>query len=253
MTGETIAGQSDDPGVPAPLYNLTGVNRTFYKGRRAINAVRDLNLVIRAGDWLAVQGRTGHGKTTLLQILGGLDRPDSGAVLFGGEDIAQMREAHLTRMRANSIGFIFQTFNLVRTLSAAGNVEAALVPLGIRAAERRRRVAAALDSVDLADRARHLPSELSGGQQQRVAIARALVKEPTVLLADEPTGNLDEHTRDEIVRLLAKLWRSLNLTLVVVTHDTLVARHAQRIGTMTKGRLTLKADDRPNQRLKPFA
>jgi putative ABC transport system ATP-binding protein len=241
MTGETMAaGGSNDLDATAPLYTLTGVTRTFYKGRRTINAVRDLNLVIHAGDWLAVQGRTGHGKTTLLQILGGLDQPDSGVVLFGGEDIAQMREARLTRIRAKSIGFIFQTFNLVPTLSAADNVEAALVPLGIRAAERRRRVATALESVDLADRARHLPSELSGGQQQRVAIARALVKEPTVLLADEPTGNLDEHTRDEIVALLEKLWRSLNLTLVVVTHDTSVARHAQRIGAMTKGRLTVK-------------
>jgi putative ABC transport system ATP-binding protein len=246
MTGETMAvGRSHESDAPAALYTLTGVNRTFYKGRRTINAVRDLNLVIRSGDWLAVQGRTGHGKTTLLQILGGLDRPDSGTVLFGGEDIAQMREAHLTRMRAKSIGFIFQTFNLVRTLPAADNVEAALVPLGMRAAERRRRVATALESVGLADRARHLPSELSGGQQQRVAIARALVKEPSVLLADEPTGNLDEHTRDEIVVLLDKLWRSLNLTVVIVTHDTGVARHAQRIGTMTKGRLTVKADDGP--------
>lgn len=245
MTGETMAaGGLQHPDSPAALYTLTGVNRTFYKGRRTINAVRDLNLVIRAGDWLAVQGRTGHGKTTLLQILGGLDSPDSGAVLFGGEDIAQMREAHLTRMRAKSIGFIFQTFNLVRTLSAADNVEAALVPLRIRAAERRRRVATALESVDLADRARHLPAELSGGQQQRVAIARALVKEPAVLLADEPTGNLDEHTRDEIVTLLDKLWRSLNLTLVVVTLDTSVARRAQRIGTMTKGRLTIRAGGR---------
>jgi putative ABC transport system ATP-binding protein len=242
MTTETMpAGRSDDPGTPAPLYALSGVSKTFQKGRRTINAVRDLNLVIRAGDWLAVQGRTGHGKSTLLQILGGLDRPDSGTVLFGGHDLAQMREAQVTRVRAESVGFVFQTFNLVPTLSAAGNVEAALIPLGMRAAERRRRVSAALEAVNLADRARHLPAELSGGQQQRVAIARALVKEPSVVLADEPTGNLDEHTRDEIVALLEKLWRSLALTLVIVTHDTGVARHAQRVGTMTKGRLTVKA------------
>jgi putative ABC transport system ATP-binding protein len=240
MTGETItAGGSPGPDEPAPLYTLTGVNRTFYKGRRTINAVRDLSLEIRPGDWLAVQGRTGHGKTTLLQILGGLDRPDSGTVLFRGHDLAQMSEAQVTRVRAESVGFIFQTFNLVPTLSAAGNVEAALIPLGIRAAERRRRVSAALESVGLADRARHLPAELSGGQQQRVAIARALVKEPSVLLADEPTGNLDEHTRDEIVALLEKLWRTLSPTLVIVTHDTRVARRAQSMGTMTKGRLTV--------------
>jgi len=238
-SGPTTDSRLHDPDASAPLYALTGVTKTFQKGRRTINAVQNLNLVIRAGDWLAVQGRTGHGKTSLLQILGGLDRPDSGTVLFRGHDLAQMREAQVTRVRAESVGFIFQTFNLVRTLSAADNVEAALIPLRIRAAERRRRVSSALESVGLADRARHLPSELSGGQQQRVAIARALVKEPSVVLADEPTGNLDEHTRDEIVALLEKLWRSLNLTLVIVTHDTRVARHARRVGTMTKGRLTV--------------
>ncbi|MBO0774550.1 MAG: ATP-binding cassette domain-containing protein, partial [Actinobacteria bacterium] len=139
-----------------------------------------------------------------------------------------------------SIGFIFQTFNLVPTLPAADNVEAALVPLGIGHRQRRRRVAAALESVGLADRARHLPSELSGGQQQRVAIARALVKEPRVLLADEPTGNLDEDTRDEIVTLLEKLWRELGLTLVLVTHDSAIARRAQRVGVMSKGRLAIR-------------
>ena len=142
-------------------------------------------------------------------------------------------------MRAASIGFIFQTFNLVPTLSAAENVEAALIPLGTPAAQRRHRVNAALASVGLDDRARHLPGELSGGQQQRVAIARALVKEPKVLLADEPTGNLDESTRDEIIGLLEKLWRDLGLTLVLVTHDSSLARRAQRVGVMNKGRLTI--------------
>jgi putative ABC transport system ATP-binding protein len=149
-----------------------------------------------------------------------------------------MREAQLTRLRASAVGFIFQTFNLVPTLSAAENVEAALIPLRFGSGERRRRVAAALDSVGLADRARHLPSELSGGQQQRVGIARALVKEPRVLLADEPTGNLDEDTRDEIIDLLAKLWRDRGLTLVLVSHDSAVVRHAQRVGVMSRGRLS---------------
>jgi putative ABC transport system ATP-binding protein len=147
-------------------------------------------------------------------------------------------------VRAVSIGFIFQTFNLVPTLSAAENVEAALIPLRTGLAERRRRVAAALESVGLGDRARHLPSELSGGQQQRVAIARALVKRPKVLLADEPTGNLDEGTRDEIIGLLAQLWHDLGLTLVLVTHDSSLARQAQRVGVMSKGRLTIKQDTR---------
>jgi putative ABC transport system ATP-binding protein len=233
------APRGPDPHVSGAGYKLTGVTKTYRKGRRTIFALRDVNLVIPEGEWLAVQGRTGYGKTTLLQVLGGLDRPDSGSVTFGGRDLSQLREAQVTRVRATSIGFIFQTFNLVATLSAAENVETALIPLGIAPAKRRRQVTAALESVGLADRARHLPSELSGGQQQRVAIARALVKEPRVLLADEPTGNLDQDTRDEIIGLLERLWRELRLTLVLVTHDSSVARRAQRRGTMDKGRLTL--------------
>jgi putative ABC transport system ATP-binding protein len=221
------------------MYTLTNVTRLYQKGRHTVPAVRDLSLTIPDGDWLAVQGRTGHGKTTLLQLLGGLDHPTSGTIEIDGKDLTRMREAQLTNMRAARIGFVFQTFNLVQTLTAADNVEAALMPLGIGWAERRRRTAAALDSVGLSDRARHLPSELSGGQQQRVAIARALVKEPGVLLADEPTGNLDEGTRDEIMTLLEKLWRDRGLTMIVVTHESAIARRAQRVAVMSKGRLTI--------------
>jgi putative ABC transport system ATP-binding protein len=152
-----------------------------------------------------------------------------------------MRDAELTRLRATAIGFVFQTFNLVPTLSAAENVEAALIPLHAGLAARRRKVAAALDSVGLTDRARHLPSELSGGQQQRVAIARALVKEPKVLLADEPTGNLDEETRDEIIGLMEKLWREYQLTLILVSHDGAVVRRAQRVGVMSRGSISFGA------------
>jgi putative ABC transport system ATP-binding protein len=226
------------------VYTLTGVTKNYYKGDRTIGVLRDLNLVIDDGEWLAVQGRTGHGKTTLLQILGGLDRPSAGTVTFAGRDLAELRQARLTRLRAESIGFIFQTFNLVPTLSAAENVETALIPLRTGPALRRRRVTAALEAVGLADRARHLPGELSGGQQQRVAIARALVKEPRVLLADEPTGNLDEDTRDEITALLERLWRGLGLTLVLVTHDSAVARRAQRVAIMQNGRLSIRQDTR---------
>jgi putative ABC transport system ATP-binding protein len=204
-----------------------------------VPAVRDLSLEIPDGDWLAIQGRTGHGKTTLLQLLGALDRPTSGTIELDGQDLTRMTETRLTGLRAASIGFVFQTFNLVPTLTAADNVEAALVPLGVSGAERRRRTAAALDSVGLSDRALHLPSELSGGQQQRVAIARALVKEPKVLLADEPTGNLDEDTREDIIALLEKLWRERGLTMVLVTHETPIARRAERLAVMTKGRLTV--------------
>jgi len=221
------------------MYRLTDVTRLYAKGRQTVPAVRDLTLVIEDGEWLAVQGRTGHGKSTLLNLLGGLDRPTSGTIELDGRNLSRLREDQVTRLRAESIGFIFQTFNLVPTLSAAENVEAALIPLRAGAAERRRRVAAALDSVGLGDRARHLPGEMSGGQQQRAAIARALVKEPKVLLADEPTGNLDEDTRDEIINLLEKLWRERGLTLVLVTHDTAIARRAQRVGVMSKGLLSV--------------
>jgi putative ABC transport system ATP-binding protein len=195
--------------------------------------------MIEDGEWLAVQGRTGHGKSTLLNLLGGLDRPTSGTIELDGRDLARLREHQVTRLRAETIGFIFQTFNLVPTLSAAENVEAALIPLRAGAAERRRRVDTALDWVGLGDRARHLPGEMSGGQQQRAAIARALVKEPKVLLADEPTGNLDEDTREEIINLLEKLWRERGLTLILVTHDTAIAHRAQRVGVMSKGLLSV--------------
>jgi putative ABC transport system ATP-binding protein len=230
------------------MYKLTGVTKQYQKGRSTVNALAGVDLVIEDGEWLAIQGPTGHGKTTLLQVLGGLDRPTSGIVDFDGQDLAALRESQVTKVRAASIGFIFQTFNLIPTLSAQENVEAALVPLGVGANLRRARALAALESVGLADRARHLPSELSGGQQQRVAIARALVKEPKVLLADEPTGNLDEGTRDEIISLLEKLWREHGLNLVLVTHDSSVARRAQRVGVMRNGRLSIKQDTRrPNR------
>ena len=221
------------------MYTLTDVTRLYQKGRHTVPAVRDVNLEIPDGDWLAIQGRTGHGKTTLLQLLGGLDHPSSGTIQLDGRELTRLHEGQMTKLRATSIGFVFQTFNLVQTLTAADNVEAALMPLGVGWAERRRRTVAALDSVGLSDRARHLPSELSGGQQQRVAIARALVKEPTVLLADEPTGNLDEDTRDEIITLLEKLWRERGLTMILVTHETSVARRAKRIAVMSKGRLSI--------------
>jgi putative ABC transport system ATP-binding protein len=201
-----------------PMYKLTGVTKAYQKGRTTIAALQGVDLVIEDGEWLAVQGPTGHGKTTLLQMLGGLDRPTSGMVEFDGKDLAEMREGQVTRVRATSIGFIFQTFNLVPTLSAQENVEAALVPLGIRTAERRSRAARALEDVGLGDRLRHLPAELSGGQQQRVAIARALVKEPKVL------------------------WRELKLTLILVTHDSSVARRAQRVGVMENGKLSIRQD-----------
>ena len=222
------------------MYKLTGVTKDYPKGRATVHALRGVDLEIPDGEWLAIQGPTGHGKSTLLQILGGLDRPSGGSVFFEGRDLAKMRETQMTKMRATSVGFIFQTFNLIPTLSAQENVETALVPLGVSDRSRRARAAEALSSVGLSDRLKHLPGELSGGQQQRVAIARALVKEPKVLLADEPTGNLDEDTRDEIIGLLEKLWQEKGLSMVIVTHDSSIARRAQRLGTMKNGTLTIK-------------
>jgi putative ABC transport system ATP-binding protein len=221
------------------MYKLSGVVKNYTKGSGTVAALRGVDLVIEDGEWLAIQGPTGHGKSTLLQIIGGLDRPTAGTVELGGMNLAGMREARVTQVRARSIGFVFQSFNLIPTLSAAENVEVALVPLRVRAAERKARAEEALTAVGLGDRLRHLPSELSGGQQQRVAIARALVKEPRVLLADEPTGNLDEGTRDEIIGLLENFWRSRGLTMVLVTHESAVAVRAQRQGMMRDGLLTV--------------
>ena len=233
------------------MYKLTKVTKTYQNGRNVVVALQGVNLTISDGEWLAIQGPTGHGKSTLLQMLGGLDRPTSGSVEFDGQDLAELREGEVTAVRARSLGFVFQTFNLIPTLSALENVETALVPLRVGAAERRDRAAKTLADVGLGDRLRHLPSQLSGGQQQRVAIARALVKEPTVLLADEPTGNLDEDTRDEIIALLESLWRDRGLTLILVTHDSPVARRAQRIGVMRNGQLSIKQDIRPAQAARP--
>ncbi|MEU6979281.1 ABC transporter ATP-binding protein [Streptomyces sp. NPDC046371] len=222
------------------MYELTGVTKQYRRGQERVDALAGVDLTIREGDRLVILGPTGGGKSTLLQMLGGLDRPTSGSVLLDGTDLATLPESRLTTVRSENIGFVFQSFNLIPTLTAQENVETALVPLGVKTAERRRLAAEALDSVGLGERLAHLPSELSGGQQQRVAIARALVKRPKVLLADEPTGNLDESMRDEIVDLLEGLWKEHGLTFVMVTHDSAVARRAPRLATLRKGRITLK-------------
>ncbi|MBQ0987323.1 ABC transporter ATP-binding protein [Streptomyces sp. F63] len=221
------------------MYQLTAVTKRYARGKESVDALAGVDLTIDDGDRLVIQGPTGGGKSTLLQMLGGLDRPTAGSVVLDGVDLARLSESRLTAVRAEKIGFVFQSFNLIPTLTALENVEAALVPLRVKAAERRERAAEALASVGLAERLGHLPGELSGGQQQRVAIARALVKHPGVLLADEPTGNLDEGTRDDIVDLLEGLWKEHSLTFVMVTHDSAVARRAPRLATIEAGRLTI--------------
>ncbi|MFF3563410.1 ABC transporter ATP-binding protein [Streptomyces sp. NPDC002574] len=221
------------------MYKLSGVTKRYSRGKDVVDALRGVDLVIEDGDQLVIQGPTGGGKSTLLQMLGGLDKPTSGSVELDGVDLARLSETRLTRVRSESIGIIFQSFNLIPTLTAQENVETALVPLAVKAAERRARAAEALDSVGLGDRLHHLPGELSGGQQQRVAIARALVKKPKVLLADEPTGALDEGTRDEILALLEGLWKEYGLTFVLVTHDSHIARRATRVATIKRGQVTV--------------
>ncbi|MFQ6147262.1 ABC transporter ATP-binding protein [Streptomyces seoulensis] len=222
------------------MYELRGVTKRYTRGKEAVLALDGIDLTIGDGDRLVIQGPTGGGKSTLLQMLGGLDRPTSGEVVLDGTDMAKLSEARLTKVRSENIGFVFQSFNLIPTLTAQENVETALVPLGIKAKERRERAAEALRSVGLGERLGHLPGEMSGGQQQRVAIARALVKQPKVLLADEPTGNLDESTRDEIMDVLESLWKEHGLTFVMVTHDSAIARKAPRLATIRKGRITVK-------------
>ncbi|MEV5907806.1 peptide ABC transporter ATP-binding protein [Streptomyces sp. WAC 01325] len=222
------------------MYELRNVTKRYTRGKETIDALDGVDLTIADGDRLVIQGPTGGGKSTLLQMLGGLDRPTSGEVVLDGTDLARLPEARLTRVRSESIGFVFQSFNLIPTLTAQENVETALVPLGIKAKQRRERAAEALNSVGLGERLTHLPSEMSGGQQQRVAIARALVKEPKVLLADEPTGNLDESMRDEIMDVLERMWKELGLTFIMVTHDSAIAKKAPRLATIRKGRISVK-------------
>ncbi|WP_200301977.1 ABC transporter ATP-binding protein [Streptomyces adelaidensis] len=222
------------------MYVLTGVTKRYARGKDTVVALDGVDLTIADGDRLVIQGPTGGGKSTLLQMLGGLDKPSDGSIELDGTDLAKLTEAKLTKVRSESIGFVFQSFNLIPTLNAQENVETALVPLGVKAKERRARAAEALESVGLGERLGHLPAELSGGQQQRVAIARALVKRPKVLLADEPTGNLDESMRDEIMEVLEALWKEHGLTFIMVTHDSALAKKAPRVATIRKGRISVK-------------
>ncbi|SFS65476.1 ABC transporter ATP-binding protein [Streptomyces sp. ok210] len=221
------------------MYTLRDVTKRYTRGKSTVNALAGVDLTIEDGGRLVIQGPTGGGKSTLLQMLGGLDRPTSGSVELDGVDLAKLSEAKLTKVRAQNIGFVFQSFNLIPTLTAQENVETALVPLGGKASERRRQAAEALESVGPGERLGHLPGEMSGGQQQRVAIARALVKRPKVLLADEPTGNLDESMRDEVMEVLETMWKEHGLTFIMVTHDSAIARRAPRLATIRKGRVTV--------------
>lgn len=234
MTLADTARTTDDSDAVAPLYRAENVTRTYSQKGRTVTALTGVDLTILPGEFVTIQGPTGGGKSTLLQMLGALDKPSSGSLKLGDIELASASARELSRIRAQEIGFVFQGFNLIPTLTAAENVNMALEPSALPNAERARRVAEALSHVGLADRGEHLPTELSGGQQQRVAIARAIVKKPRVLLADEPTGNLDESMRDEILTLLESLCEE-GITMIVVTHDSAVARRATRRLRLARG------------------
>ena len=218
-------------------YELSGVGKAFNRGTVVVNALQGVDLTIEPGQFVALEGPSGSGKTTLLQLLGALDRPSSGSVFFEGRDLAKLRDGDLAALRLRSFGFVFQQFNLIPTLTALENVQAKLAPAGFSTVGSRQRAEALLAEVGLADRATHLPSHLSGGEQQRVAIARALSVEPRVILADEPTGNLDSETGAEIVEILATLAAERGTTVIVATHNADLAGRAQRRLAIRDGRL----------------
>jgi len=219
------------------VIELVGLSRHFRVGDQIVRALQDVNLTVPGGDYLALMGPSGSGKSTLLHILGCLDRPTAGTYVLDGREVGSLPESALAEVRSRKIGFVFQFFHLVPRLTAAGNVELPMVLAGVRPAERRERVVAALGSVGLTDRAAHRPDQLSGGQRQRVAIARATVMGPSILLADEPTGNLDRASGHEIIELIESMNRA-GLTLVVVTHDPEVGQRARRILKLVDGRIS---------------
>jgi putative ABC transport system ATP-binding protein len=218
-----------------PLFELQSVRKSYALGGETISVFSGLDLAIAEGEFLSLMGPSGSGKSTLLNLLGGLDRPGAGRILFDGARMDQLSPAELTAWRSRNIGFIFQSYNLIPFLSAERNVELPLLLTRLGRRERLAQVATALGIVRLEDRARHRPSELSGGQQQRVAIARAIVSDPRLLLADEPTGDLDRDTADEIMQVLATLNRELGKTIVMVTHDPKAAAYASRRLHLDKG------------------
>jgi len=217
-----------------PIIRLAGLQRRYEMGGGHIDALRCVDLEVRRNEYLAIMGQSGSGKSTLMNIIGCLDRPTAGEYWLRGQRVSKMNDRSLARVRNEEIGFVFQTFNLLPRMTALANVEVPLIYSGLRKKARTRLASAALETVGLGDRMNHRPSEMSGGQRQRVAIARALVTNPSILLADEPTGNLDSTTGEEILMLFDELHRGGN-TLVVVTHEQSIADHAERIVRLSDG------------------
>ena len=222
------------------MVRLAALSKKFVKGKETISIFDQLDLAIARGDFVAVMGPSGSGKTTLLNLLGGIDHADAGEIHVAGQRIDSLSEGELARFRAANVGFIFQFYNLMPMLTAAQNVELPLLLTRLRGKERAKRVETALAVVNLADRMKHYPREMSGGQQQRVAIARSIVSDPNLLLCDEPTGDLDRTSADEILSILQLLNKDLGKTIVMVTHDPAAARYARRIWHLDKGRFIEK-------------
>ena len=218
-----------------PIISLEKVRKSFFRGKEQLDVLAGLDLTIEEGSFEALMGPSGSGKSTLLNLIAGLDQPTSGKLVVAGADIGAMNEAQRANWRASNIGFVFQTYNLMPVLTAIENVELPLLLAKLSSSERRKRAEIALRAVGLADRGGHLPSQLSGGQEQRVTIARAIVTDPKIIVADEPTGDLDRASADEILKLLEKLNTEFNKTIVMVTHDPAAAERAKVVHRLDKG------------------
>ena len=235
----------DGRGDGKSLIRARGLGKTYRRGGEEIHVLQGLNLDVDAGDFVAFMGPSGSGKTTLLNLLGGLDLPSTGSVTVAGDEITHMSASKLTAWRARHVGFVFQMYNLIPVLTAFQNVELPLLLTSLSKTERRRHVETALEVVGLGDRMRHYPRQLSGGQEQRVGIARAIVADPTFLLCDEPTGDLDRKSADEVLDLLDRLVRDHSKTALMVTHDPLAAARAQTVLHLEKGVLVEAAEPGP--------
>ena len=221
--------------MAGPIVQIRGVSKSYRRDSNAVRVLENISLDVPEGEFLGLMGPSGSGKTTLLNLIAGIDRPDSGSVSVAGTDVAQLSESQLAKWRATHIGFVFQFYNLIPVLTAYENVELPLLLAPLSKAQRREHVQAALGLVGLADRISHYPRQLSGGQEQRVAIARALAADPTILVADEPTGDLDRKSADEVLTLLERLNKEYKKTIVMVTHDPHAAERARRVLHLEKG------------------